>query len=225
MTNDSTNYMAFVNNSSYVNTFEDGATQPDYDAKTFDHRNTIGVSFHDTVDVQLAETCSDLNKNSTELYLPNSTINVMIGPNSILALVDTGSVATLCHSDVLKLVPNCKIESCSGLPKFHSANGQTLKIEGRVELTIKVNGFLIAHEFLVVQDLVNEIILGMDFLETHDVHIHCKERTVSFNNLTTVPMLHPRDICQRTVSLISACTLTPRAEHLLPVRVPQQFVD
>ena len=64
----------------------------------------------------------------------------------------------------------------------------------------------------------------MDFLETHDVHIHCKERTVSFNNLTTVPMLHPRDICQRTVSLISACTLAPRAEHLLPVMVPQQFV-
>ena len=59
---------------------------------------------------------------------------------------------------------------------FKGANGDPLRVRGRYCLAIEVHGRTVDHEFFVIDQLNEPVILGIDFIEAHDLGYRAKER-------------------------------------------------
>jgi hypothetical protein len=52
-------------------------------------------------------------------------------------------------------------------PKFKSAGGQPLPVEGLYEFDLKIGNKTLTHQFYVIPDLNEPLILGIDFIQKH----------------------------------------------------------
>jgi len=50
-------------------------------------------------------------------------------------------------------------------PNLAAANGQALRISGTINVNVCLNGFNFGHEFIVLKDLRQQGLLGLDFLQ------------------------------------------------------------
>ena len=53
--------------------------------------------------------------------------------------------------------------------KLITASGEPLPISGCVRLPVKINQLQVIHNFIVVDRLVAPVILGLDFLQQHNL--------------------------------------------------------
>jgi hypothetical protein len=58
---------------------------------------------------------------------------------------------------------------CDQQPKFKSAGGQPLPVEGLYEFDLKIGNKTLAHQFYVIPDLNEPLILGIDFIQKHQL--------------------------------------------------------
>ena len=96
-------------------------------------------------------------------------------------MIDTGcgtSIVSkhLVHKFGLKIE---KLKQGQNLILF-AANGTQIHVLGSVTISIKLGGLDVPFDFLVVNDLNQNIILGVDFLESTRAQINCAEHTVIF---------------------------------------------
>ena len=90
--------------------------------------------------------------------------------NVNMFLVDTGSQACLIDKDVFKTFENRPpLKAC--VLSLTTADGNDMKVLGKVDLGFRIGDNLCCHEFIVTElgDLCG--ILGMEFLENNDVTI------------------------------------------------------
>ena len=99
----------------------------------------------------------------------NSTISVTISSVPVEAMLDSGSTISLLREDMLASVA----ANTQSLPhpqhKLVTASGQPLTIVNCVKLTVCLNCLGVSHKFVVVQDLITPGILGIDFLQQHNL--------------------------------------------------------
>lgn len=92
-------------------------------------------------------------------------ISVFIYRKHHHALVDTGAMYSVLSLKSFKRLPKFrqKMQSVGSL-KLCGANKQPLNLLGQIILPLTLKGLTIQFSFVIVAELVHEIILGQDFL-------------------------------------------------------------
>lgn len=106
------------------------------------------------------------NISSVSLALP--FINVIIDNLSLLAIIDSGSVISFVHNDLVKTL---KLDNC--LEKYNggqlsTVNNQPLVVFGKLKLYFKIDNMEFSHLFLVVNSSF-QVLLGIDFLISNKI--------------------------------------------------------
>ncbi len=74
------------------------------------------------------------------------------------------------------------------MPKFKSAGGQILPVVGKYQLRVQIGTKAIEHEFYIIPDLNKPVILGIDFIQQHQLWYCHKNRSLpGKGNLIGVP--------------------------------------
>jgi hypothetical protein len=102
---------------------------------------------------------------------------------SVRGLYDTGADISCLSQKVFRQIPPQqrprKIEG--GItPKFKSAGGQILPVDGKYQFTVQIGTKSIQHEFYVITDLNEPIILGIDFIQQHQLWYCPKNRSFAW---------------------------------------------
>jgi hypothetical protein len=132
-------------------------------------------------------------------------------------LVDTGSERTLLHTDVFRQLPSeikCKLKPQA--ESVFAANGETLKVEGVVDLVLNFGKQSVVHPVIVANIPILGII-GFDFLETHEAEIFPSRGGLRLNG-------HPVPVVCEHVPIVNCCriavastvVLQPGSETLVP---------
>ena len=130
-------------------------------------------------------------------------------------LVDTGSVASILSKNVFMTLKNrpTLVETEASLT---AANGGSLNILGSVDLRFNLGNSSFCHEFIVAEvDDLNGI-LGMDFLEQHNVTIQVAQGLLMFADQNHIQL--ERDyapLCTR-VKLAKKVIIPPDSEVIVP---------
>jgi hypothetical protein len=66
------------------------------------------------------------------------------------------------------------------LPKFKSAGGQILPVHGKYQFKAQIGTKAIEHEFFVIPDLNEPLILGIDFIQQHQLWYCPKNRSFAW---------------------------------------------
>ena len=87
-----------------------------------------------------------------------------------------------------------------------SAGGDFLNVCGRVNLDISVNHFSMSHEFIVVENLTLNVLIGCDFMYKFYVVIDFMNRFVSFvGSLTAAKLLNQSSELSETARTVNKC--------------------
>ena len=145
---------------------------------------------------------------------------------SIQALLDTGSWMSIVS---LKFVRSLRIPMRS-TPEDQciliSASGDFLNVCGRLNLDISVNHFSMSHEFIVVENLTLNVLIGCDFMYKFDVVIDFMNRSVSFmGSLTAATLLNQSSELSETARTVNNVILKPYTEILVRVSLPKAYRD
>ena len=99
-------------------------------------------------------------------------------------LVDTGSSVTLLHERVWKeaVQGRRKLQPSAGPVK--AVNGENIPICGQAEVSFQVGEYVGVHKVLVVKEMIQECLLGTDFLEKGDCVIDVKNKLLTIAGCT-----------------------------------------
>jgi hypothetical protein len=90
----------------------------------------------------------------------------------VRGLYDTGADISCISEKVFRQLPPLyrpqKLAS-DKTPNFRSAGGQPLPVRGLYEFNLKVDKKFIKHKFYVIPDLNEPLILGIDFIQQHQL--------------------------------------------------------
>ena len=88
----------------------------------------------------------------------------MLGNDPFDFFVDSGAAVSVVTNDILPTSIRTRI--IREAPHTVGANGSALDVLGRLEIPITLGQFCAPHEFVVVQHLTVQCLLGMDFVES-----------------------------------------------------------
>jgi hypothetical protein len=161
--------------------------------------------------------------NDSKLDMSFNTVRIKIFNYFQVALLDTGCGTSVVSERLVRKLrlPITPIRDGESSVLF-GASGHTIHVLGRTEISLKLGGLTVPFNFLVVQPLTQDLILGLDFLESTRAVINCSDRTVTFyDNITAINLL---DNKRKIVACLTKdCELEPRSENILPVRVSRNF--
>jgi len=102
---------------------------------------------------------------------------------AIKGLYDTGAdISCLSEKFFRQLPPHhrpTKLQT-EALPKFKTAGGQPLKVRGRYNFRVRIGTKFLQHEFYVISDLNEPLILGIDFIQKHQLWYCPKNRSFAW---------------------------------------------
>jgi len=124
-----------------------------------------------------------VNNNSVQTLNFNS-IKVKIFDHFVVALIDSGSGLSVISERLVRKL-RLKIENLDRGQNsiLIAANGSPINVKGKVSICIKLGGLSVPFDCLVVENLSQNLILGVDFLESTKALINWEERTVTFMTL------------------------------------------
>ncbi|CAF1434335.1 unnamed protein product [Rotaria sp. Silwood1] len=135
------------------------------------------------------------------------------------SLIDTGSAITIIHQQLLNDIPHEKL-----IPKtinHISANCSTLDIVGEIPLEINVNGITTTIIADVTTNLVTNLILGSDWIQSNNVYILTPEQRIMIQSRgkeVSTPFVKP-PLLNYPVTLINHITLPPFSEKIVEAQV------
>ena len=138
---------------------------------------------------------------------PNSCL-VKVGKQRIRTLVDTGAECSLMHRriyDQLKDRPKLLNKKVC----LQSANGTELKCDGCVNVQICIGDTEMSQDFYVIRDLNRNMILGLDWLKTHNVRIYFDLKCLRINGKHYVNLEEDIHIAS-TVRMKKTCLIKPQ---------------
>ena len=135
------------------------------------------------------------------------------------ALIDTGSAITIIHKYLLNDIPHAEL-----LPKtknYLSANGSALNIIGETPLEINVNGIKTTVIADVTTNLVTNIILGCDWIQSNNVYIFTPEQRILIRHRgkdVSIPFIKPPPP-NYPVTLNHCITIPPLSEQVVEAKI------
>ncbi|XP_067628486.1 uncharacterized protein [Eurosta solidaginis] len=90
--------------------------------------------------------------------------------------VDTGASHSLIRSDLV----NRRVKPLPGA-KLRTVTGEYNQVQGEVICEVLIGKVMVLHKF-VVAEIVDEVILGVDFLVDHDIKIDMQRRVMRYEN-------------------------------------------
>ena len=88
------------------------------------------------------------------------------------ALYDTGADISCIREDIFTQIPFEKRPVRLDLPRrtiFKGANGNQLEVKGKYKVAFETHGRKVMHEVFVISNLNEPVILGIDFIEAHEL--------------------------------------------------------
>ena len=160
-------------------------------------------------------------KTNKSAQLPKNEIRVQIQHKSISALIDTGAIRSLISD---KMARNLHLEILPLQPgdnrRLVTANGSLMKVIGRTSVELKINGLTITYDFLILPNITQDLILGIDFLTDNKAKINFVDKTISFlDDWTGTVILEHYRSATNMVCLIQQCILPPHSETIIPLCV------
>ena len=119
-----------------------------------------------------------------------SYVKVRIFDNYMYALADTGSNLSLICANLLPQHVFSQLSEYTG--KVVGAEGSPLHIEGILEINIQVADKQLKLKALVVNNLQEDLLLGVDFCVENNVILNFSNLTCQINDLT-VPLMRVKD--------------------------------
>ena len=101
---------------------------------------------------------------------PNSCV-IKVGNQKFRSLVDSGAEVSLMKRKVYNSLPGKPVLEKKSI-KLQSVSGQSLVVDGRIVLSIKLGKACVDHEFYVTPDMNRNVILGRDFLVQNGVRVY-----------------------------------------------------
>ena len=144
--------------------------------------------------------CPRLNRQSTDENLKNDGggkassvnalgsglfINVEFCGQSLSSLVDTGATLTILSTRVWN---GCRLSKQGNLTSYDktliSASGNSLNVRGRTKVNLEIGSGQFETD-VVVADVDNDLILGLDFMQQHrcSIDVTCKSLTIGSQTL------------------------------------------
>ena len=101
---------------------------------------------------------------------------------------------------------------------IRGVGGQTTRVLGSLDVPLKIAGLTIPQSFIVVDTLTHPLIIGVDFLQSHQASLNFATRDLLlYNGLTSVPLIQQQEMCP--VHLLRTTVIPSRTEVTLPVSV------
>ncbi|CAF1339298.1 unnamed protein product, partial [Rotaria sp. Silwood1] len=173
--------------------------------------------------IQKSNSCLICNKNNHAtikcFYKKNNGCFKCGQSNHQIPLIDTGSAITIIHQHLLNDIPHEKL-----IPKtinHLSANCSTLNIIGEILLEINVNGLKTTVIADVTTNLVTNLILGSDWIQSNNVYILTPEQRIMIRSRgkeVSTPFVKP-PLLNYPVTLINHITLPPFSEKIVEAQV------
>src|SRR5437867_12682635 len=160
---------------------------------------------------------AQVNTSITVQTMNLNSIRVKIAGRFNIALIDTGCGTSIISHKFLrknKLQMNNLRQGQNYM--LFAANGSKIRVLGQTTILLNLGGMNVSFDFLVVENLNQDMILGIDFLEQTRAKIICAERKVIFyDDLIQVNIINNQ-------KSIIACTnemytLEPKTETLITV--------
>lgn len=152
--------------------------------------------------------------------MQRNTVTIQIKNRTVQALVDSGASRSVASAEfIAKLqIPHKHLEPGEPSSMF-VADGRSVSVLGKAEMTIKVNGLCMPCEALILPNIGYSVILGLDFLEANRAQVDFANRVITFfNDLTTA---HLSTSYQRhaphAVRTLHPTVLPPLTETIVPI--------
>jgi hypothetical protein len=98
-----------------------------------------------------------------------------------------------------------------------------MEVMASFEADLKIHGLVIPFVFSLVENLIYDCILGMNFLQDTNDIIDASSGTLSlYHGLLTVPMIRADN--PATVQLICNVTIPPLSETALPIKATRPSI-
>ena len=145
---------------------------------------------------------------------------MFIKQKSYIALLDTGADISCISADLAQNLINQNVVKLqpSSLAMIRGVGGQTTRVLGSLDVPLKITGLTIPQSFIVVDTLTHPLILGVDFLQSHQASLNFATRDLLlYNGLTSVPLIQEQEMYP--VHLLRTTIIPSRTEVTLPVSV------
>ena len=160
---------------------------------------------------------AQVNTSITVQTMNLNSIRVKIAGRFNIALIDTGcGTSIISHKFLRKNHLQMRNLQQGQNYMLFAANGTTIRVLGQTTILLNLGGMNVSFDFLVVENLNQDMILGIDFLEQTKAKIICAEQKVIFyDDLLQVNFINRhRDVI---VSVNETCILQPKTETLISV--------
>ena len=132
----------------------------------------------------------------------------MIGGCKVEMMLDSGSSISLIQESIAAALPMEHKMMPSGL-KLVSASGDNIPMLGCMTLPLCISELQTTHPLLVVQSLIAPVILGLDFLQKHQVVLDFSFHPIKFSSPTHKPdysenIEHVLDTARRVTDKVCA---------------------
>ncbi len=102
---------------------------------------------------------------------------------SVKGLYHTGAdISCLCQKAFHQIPPQNRPRKVEGgnLPKFKSAGGQILPVQGKYQFEVQIGSKALQHEMYFIPDFIEPLILGIDFIQQHQLWYCQKTRSFAW---------------------------------------------
>jgi len=161
---------------------------------------------------------ASVNKQNAEQQF----IIMKIRNKAVQCLVDTGSVSSVISKSLVDKL-RLPVEINDNNKTLLAATGKPLQVIGSVNINFHLKGLIMPHNFIVVEELFPQLILGGDFLRKNNASICYADNTVRFyNDLIIAPL--QRFSNKNNCAIISQTVCLPKfSEAIIFVKVPTSF--
>ena len=99
--------------------------------------------------------------------------------------IDSGSAVSLVMKQEVDVLKHDRLLNAP-VPKLRlvTASGEPMLITGCIQAPVRISQLEITHQFLVVERLVTPVILGVDFLQQHNLVLNFASSPVAISNPT-----------------------------------------
>ncbi len=135
------------------------------------------------------------------------TVSGFLYKTPVTMLVDTGSAVTIVGEHIWKRACGDRHIDEAPTSPIVTANGDPLALLGRSEVSLTIGGLVVRYPVLIAKNLVQECILGADFLECFKCIVNIDQRILTVSG-TAVPMELTRTGSPATCHVVCAETVT-----------------
>ena len=162
-----------------------------------------------SVEINLA---TNLVKNTVVVFVNGVKTNALVDTGASISVISTSFLSKTSFENSLLQTPDYQ---------YVNGVGGHLKVLGKLKLPITFKGGTFSFPVHVVDRLPHSLIIGLDFLQKHQVTLNLAENTMTFyNDSAKVNVLKTNSGLARVAKTI---TVPPFSENIVSVRVSKRY--